>query len=103
MEELVSNATDRADCFIIFIYCQISCFPIMIQKNFNKIKGFNTKLAVSDKCICEKKKNQKILVNNKISLLFIKNYSKNYSNNSLSCFILIKSNLQKQETLTCFH
>ena len=50
-EELVSNITDTAYCFIIFIYRQIFSFPMLIQKNFNEIKGFHIKKALHDECI----------------------------------------------------
>ena len=49
-EELVSNITDTAYCFI-FIYRQFFSFPMLIQKNFNEIKGFHIKTALRDECI----------------------------------------------------
>lgn len=50
-EELVSNITDTAYCFIIFIYRQTFSFSMLIQKNLNEIKGFHIKTALRDECI----------------------------------------------------
>lgn len=46
-EELVSNITDTAYCFIIFIYRQTFSFSTLIQKNLNEIKGFHIKNSSS--------------------------------------------------------